>query len=73
MQEQPRGLTPPGLHLQEAEALLDEYAGTAGTDFRKWHVGDFGQCLTLVGDAPNNGHVSEEAKPTPMTRQSRRW
>ena len=29
-----------------------------------WHVADLGQCLTLVRDAPNNGHISEAAKPT---------
>ena len=32
-----------------------------------WHIGDFGQDLILLGDAPTKGHVSEAAKLTPLT------
>jgi hypothetical protein len=39
-----------------------------GGDFRNWHVADLGQCLTLVRDALNSGHIGEAAKPTLMTR-----
>ena len=35
---------------------------------RCWHVADLGQCLTLVRDALMNGHISEAAKPTLLTR-----
>ena len=32
-----------------------------------WHVADLGQCLTLVRNAPDNGHATEAAKPTLLT------
>jgi hypothetical protein len=33
------------------------------------YVGDVGRDLISVSDAPNNGHVSEAAKPTLMSRK----
>jgi hypothetical protein len=39
-------------------------ASLSRSDLVLWHVADLGQCLTLVRDAPNNGHISEAAKPT---------
>jgi hypothetical protein len=35
---------------------------------RNWHIPDLERCPTIVRDAPSNGHVSEAAKSTRLTR-----
>jgi len=56
-------MEPPGRQHGLVRGKSNQMSG----HFRVWHVADLGQCLTLVRNAPDNGHATEAAKPTLLT------